>query len=148
MNPSLFRPISLRGPHPFREGLTTLVAFRQFLQECTELWSPKNKGSPNLIITPEPASSHDSNGLLFIKSALKFHFFISCFAHGFTLFCAGLPTTRRNTWFITLELGEVAEYILFGSWHHIIKLADFTIFVSHTSHLIEFLQQNLFKPNR
>ena len=55
-----------------------------------ELFSAQKKGSPILIIPPEPASSHDSNGLLFIKSALKFHFFISGFAHDFTFFCFSL----------------------------------------------------------
>jgi hypothetical protein len=35
--------------------------------ECHRPFSAqKKKGSPNLIIPPEPASSHDSNGLLFI----------------------------------------------------------------------------------
>jgi hypothetical protein len=48
--------------------------------------SAKKKGSPNLIIPPEPASSHDFIGLLFIESALAFHFFISGFAHDFTFF--------------------------------------------------------------
>jgi hypothetical protein len=52
--------------------------------------STKKKGSPILIIPPEPASSHDFNGLLFFASALKFHFFISGFTHDFTFFCFSL----------------------------------------------------------
>ena len=39
------------------------------------------EGSPILIVSPELASSHDSNGLLFIESALTFHFSVSGFAH-------------------------------------------------------------------
>jgi len=46
----------------------------------------KKEGSPILIIPPELASSHDFNGLLFIESALTFHFSVSGFAHDFTFF--------------------------------------------------------------
>ena len=48
------------------------------------------KGSPLFIIPPESTSSHDSNCLLFIESALAFHFSVSGFAHDFTFFCFGL----------------------------------------------------------
>jgi hypothetical protein len=47
-----------------------------------------------------------------------------------------LPATRRNPGFMTLEPGEVAEHVLFGSWHYIIKVAVFTIFISHTLNLL------------
>jgi hypothetical protein len=41
----------------------------------------KEKCSPILIKPPEPASSHDFNGLLFFESVLTFHFSVSGFAH-------------------------------------------------------------------
>jgi hypothetical protein len=73
------------------------------------------------------------------------------FRHGmlfvpiFTMSGSGVTTTRRNPGLITLEPGEVAERFLFSSWHHIIKFAAFTGFVSHTLHLIEFYKR-IHKP--
>jgi hypothetical protein len=44
------------------------------------------KGSPNLIIPPELAGSHDFNGLQLFEFALTLHLFISGFTHNFTSF--------------------------------------------------------------
>jgi hypothetical protein len=46
----------------------------------------KKKGSLVLVIPPEPAGSHDFNGLQLFEFALTFHFFISGFTHNFTFF--------------------------------------------------------------
>ena len=70
------------------------------------------------------------------------HIYLHSFRHRmlfipiFTVSGCGITTTRRNPGFITLEPGEVAERVLFSSWHHIIKFAAFTSFVSHTLHLL------------
>jgi hypothetical protein len=48
----------------------------------------------------------------------------------------GVTTTRRNPGFITLEPGEITELVIFSSWHHVIKFAAFTGFVSHTLYLL------------
>jgi hypothetical protein len=60
-----------------------------FINSCknvTELFRAQKKGSPILIVPPEPASSHDLSGLQLFESALTFHFYISGFAHDFTFF--------------------------------------------------------------
>lgn len=43
-----------------------------------------------LYSPPAPASSHDFNGLQLFAFALKFHFFVSSFAHDFTFFFSSL----------------------------------------------------------
>jgi hypothetical protein len=46
----------------------------------------KKKVSLVLVIPPEPAGSHDFNGLQLFEFALTLHLFISGFTHNFTSF--------------------------------------------------------------
>jgi hypothetical protein len=47
-----------------------------------------------------------------------------------------ITTTRRDPGFTTLGSRDIAQLVLFSSGDHIIKFAAFTIFVSHTLHLL------------
>lgn len=92
--------------------------------DLDQIHHEKDKGLPILIIPPEPASSHDFKGLLFFASPLKFHFFISGFAHDFTSFCLALLFLSSFFYFF-LGLGFVSHPITCrGPWRHLHSVRD------------------------